>query len=184
MSDLGTLGGNFSTGLAINGRHQIVGGSSLAGDANTHAFIWEDGYMTDLGTLPGDVFSIATDISSNGQVVGFSCDASGNCHGFIWHHSIMTDVNALIPVDSDLELVTAFQIDSRGEINGTAVQKSTGETHAYLATINRDEETSSEGGGTAHLSPRVTVSENVRNLLRRRLVLRYRVPSWAIGPMK
>lgn len=185
MSDLGTLGGNFSNALAINGRHQIVGGSSLTGDASTHAFIWEHGYMmTDLGTLPGDVFSIATDISSEGQVVGLSCDASGNCHGFTWYRGIMTDLNALIPAGSDLELVTAYQINSRGQINGTAVQKSTGQTTAYLATISRDEDASPAGGSTAQLSPRVTVSESVRNLLRQRLVLRYRVHSWVIDPMK
>jgi probable HAF family extracellular repeat protein len=79
-------------------------------------------------------FSFATDISSKGQAVGFSCDENEDCHAFLWQNGMMMDVNTLIPASSDLQLVTAFQINSRGQINGTAIQKSTGQTRAYLAT--------------------------------------------------
>jgi hypothetical protein len=103
-----------------------------------------------------------------------SGDENGDTRAFLWQNGIMTDVNNLIPASSDLQLVTAFQINSRGQINGTAIQKSTGQTRAYLAT--------STNGGTAHLSPRITLPNNVRKLLRQRLAIRFRVPGLAIEP--
>jgi probable HAF family extracellular repeat protein len=62
MTDLGTLGGTFGFAHCINGRHQIIGQSSLAENpiacsdghlTSCHAFLWEDGQMLDLGTLGG-----------------------------------------------------------------------------------------------------------------------------------
>jgi hypothetical protein len=46
----------------------------------------------------------------------------------------MTDLNTLIPADSPLFLLEATNINDRGVIVGVAVQISTGEAHAFLAT--------------------------------------------------
>jgi probable HAF family extracellular repeat protein len=48
----------------------------------------------------------------------------------------MTDLNTLIPADSPLYLVFAFQINDVGEIVGLGVT-STSEPHAFLATPQR-----------------------------------------------
>lgn len=161
MSDLGTLpGANFSFGLVINNQGQIVGRSTLAGDVHVHAVLWQGTVMSDLDTLPGDTDSDATDISPRGQAVGLSCGAI-SCAAVLWQNGTITDLNTLIPADSDLYLVTAFQINARGQITGTAIQKSTGETHAYLATPTL--------GGEVHASPKFAVPESVRKLLQRRM---------------
>ena len=68
MTDLGTLGGNYSQGLGINDRGQVVGGSVTAGGQG-HAFLWEKGVMTDLGTV-GQRSSGALDINARSQIVG------------------------------------------------------------------------------------------------------------------
>jgi probable HAF family extracellular repeat protein len=87
-----------------------------------------------LGTLPGDVESVASAINDNGQVTGQSCDAKENCRGFLWQDGVMTDLNTLVPADSALDLPDPADINSRGEIVGLGVRKSTGELRAFLLT--------------------------------------------------
>jgi probable HAF family extracellular repeat protein len=75
-TDLGTLGGDFSTATGINPRGQAVGFSELregvgpGGGAITHAFVWADGVMTDLGALGSGASSYAFGINTAGQIVG------------------------------------------------------------------------------------------------------------------
>lgn len=58
---LGTLGGSFSSGLAINDAGQVVGYSYGPGNGYAHAFRWFGGTMEDLGTR---VAAIATPLAS------------------------------------------------------------------------------------------------------------------------
>jgi probable HAF family extracellular repeat protein len=51
--NLGTLGGSFSSGNAINDLGWVLGNANLAGDQLTHATVWIDGMKADLGTLGG-----------------------------------------------------------------------------------------------------------------------------------
>ena len=41
MVDVGTLGGTFSAASAVNGSGQVVGESYPAGNAATHAVLWQ-----------------------------------------------------------------------------------------------------------------------------------------------
>jgi probable HAF family extracellular repeat protein len=140
--NLGSLGGQLiSTAAAINNRGEVVGASDLPGDTALHSFLWtrETG-MQDLGTLPGDINSLpgATGgINNRRQVVGWSCDSGGNCRAYIWQNGVMTDLNVLVPPTSPLYLVIAYAINDAGEIVGQAVEKSTGDIHAFLATPAR-----------------------------------------------
>jgi probable HAF family extracellular repeat protein len=83
MQDLGTLGGSFSQGSAINALGQVTGAAATA-DGSAHAFRWTaSGGMQDLGTL-GGATSQATAISALGQVAGFAATAAGPAHAFLW----------------------------------------------------------------------------------------------------
>lgn len=168
---LGSLGGSLNTqGLGINNRGQVAGYADLAGDTTYHAFLWQNRTgMIDLGTLPGDVASGADGLNSEGQVVGGSWDALGNGRAFIWQDGVMTDLNTLIPPNSPLYLLEAQgSINDSGQIAGYALQVSTGEVHAFLATPRKREAAGESAANAAPEVPRVTLPDNVRKLLERR----------------
>jgi probable HAF family extracellular repeat protein len=171
---LGSLGGTLNTqGLGINNRSQVAGYGDLAGDTTYHAFLWQNGVMSDLGTLPGDVASGADGLNDRGQVVGGSFDAASNGRAFIWQNGIMTDLNTLIPPNSPLYLLEAMGvINDRGQIAGYAVQISTGEVHAFLATPNGSEAlgegTAIPPAGESVQRPNVILPEIVRKWLQQR----------------
>ena len=183
VTDLGNLGGTTNNiPFGVNDQGQVVGGSNLPGDATGHAFLWTEAEgMQDLGTLNGDYASVGNGINNKGQVAGTSYDASGNPRAFLWQRGMMTDLNALIPAGSPLFLLDAEGINSNGDIVGDALEVSTGEVHAYLATPcqGNDCEDGAEGstpaGSAASESPNVTLPENVRNLLRQQSARRYHV---------
>ncbi len=89
--DLGTLGGNSATALAINDSGWTAGASAdSAGD--TRAFVWRPGgALQDLGTLGGQ-FSVARRININGDVAGLSTTATGAMHAFLVRHGTMIDL--------------------------------------------------------------------------------------------
>ena len=72
LRDLGSLGGNFSRGQAINRLGQVAGMSTLTADDDDliHAVVWDASGMRDLGTLPGLPWVSATGINDAGVVVG------------------------------------------------------------------------------------------------------------------
>jgi len=171
-TDLGNLGGqSYNLPQAINNRTQVVGGSDLLGDTAQHAFLWENGAMTDLGTLPSHPNSIAEDINDEGHVVGGACDQpllTGNCSAFLWQDGAMTNLNALIPSESPLFLWYAAGINSRGQITGMALEISSGEMHAFLATPVEGESHVPAASAQTRESPKVVLPDSVRRLLRQR----------------
>jgi probable HAF family extracellular repeat protein len=147
--DLGHLGGtnsSFEVAFGINNHGQVVGVSDLPGDTTSHAFLWQNGVMTDLGTLPGYFSSAGYSINEKGQVVGNSCTMNGGtCSAILVEDGVMTDLNTLIPAASPWYLFEAKDINSRGQIAGSAFQQSTGEVHAYLANPCEGCEDGAEG---------------------------------------
>lgn len=138
VTDLGSLGGAMNNYAAsINDQGQVVGGSDLTGDATSHAFLWQHGVMIDLGTLPGDFYSIANAINDAGQVVGQSCNSDFSiCRAFLWQNGTMADLNSLIVAGPSLYLLTAEDINSRGQISGQAFDPDNGEMIGFLAILN------------------------------------------------
>jgi probable HAF family extracellular repeat protein len=176
VTDLGNLGGTLILLGDINNQGQVVGVSTLKGDEGFHAFLWQNGVMTDLGTLPGDFGSSATGINSKGQVVGGSFDIDGNERAIIWQNGVMADLNTLIPSDSPLFLIEASgTINSRGQIAGYGLEKSTGEVHAFLLTPSNIEFASDSAtlAARSETSPKVVLPANVRKMLREGLSKRY-----------
>lgn len=141
-----------------------------------HAFFWTKRKgMQDLGTLPGDVSSLATGINSRGEIVGFSCldAACVNPRAFLLENGAMLDLNSLIP-GSNLFLLLALDINSRGQIVGLAFDSNTQEFHAYLATQGDEEDTGWQRenvtrSAITHQNRNVILPENIRQHFLKRL---------------
>src|SRR2546426_7148868 len=79
---LGTLGGTFSQPFGMNNKGEVDGISTLPGDNETHAFLWQNGVMTDLGTLGGPNvngdFGAQFGPNERGEVVGIAQTSTPN----------------------------------------------------------------------------------------------------------
>lgn len=149
---LDTLGGDTSTGTALNDRGMVVGNSFTAdregpspGDpgcdildwfqdrcgaaGQPRAFFWHDGELVDLGTLGGDR-SGAADLNEWGQVVGFSEDADGVMQSFLWYQGEMSQIDSLGGI-SGYRSGQAMAINNWGQVVGDSKQPD-GPFHAYL----------------------------------------------------
>lgn len=115
ITDLGTLGGTGSGGIAINNDGQVAGNASIAGDATQHAFLYSDGHMTDLGTLGGDTSAAA--INDAGEVTGYSIitPATQTAHAFLYRDGHMIDLGTLGGSNS-----YGTGINNAGEVIGSA----------------------------------------------------------------
>jgi probable HAF family extracellular repeat protein len=83
--DLGTLGGDYAVGTAINEAGNIAGYSRLAGNGATAAFLWSPSTgMQNLGRIGGDTF--AQGINASGNVVGYGYvqNSSFIQRSFLW----------------------------------------------------------------------------------------------------
>jgi len=95
ITDLGTLGGNYSSPTSVNYAGQVVGTSTTTYGVS-RAFAWWHGTMIDLGTLGGD-YSSAAGINDHGLIVGTAATAAGPQHAFIFSFAtgVMTDLGTL-----------------------------------------------------------------------------------------
>ena len=157
MRDLGTLGGSFSYGMAINANNHVVGYSTVNKvDSRVHAFWFDGNGMKDLGTLapnssnPLEDQSVALGINSSDRVVGYTYlpAISANTDpaiqpgtspvrqvAFVWYQGAMTDLNKLIGTAADTyHLNSAVAINDNGKIVATALSKATGTRRAVLLT--------------------------------------------------
>jgi probable HAF family extracellular repeat protein len=176
--NLGNLGGGMvALGQSINDLGDVVGCADLASDApgfpfvQLHAFLWTQAAgMQDIGTVGTDFTSFPFAINNNGQTVGASCDDMGNCRAFLWQNKAMIDLNTLVPADSPLDLAFAFVINDAGEIAGEAMEKSTGEMHAFVATpIPGAAAGAKFEPSSLDLSRPMVLPESVRKQLQKRL---------------
>ena len=69
VTDLGSLGGNYTFASGINNAGQIAGTSYTASFVQ-HAFLYSNGVMTDIGTLPGGATSLGSAINNAEQMEG------------------------------------------------------------------------------------------------------------------
>ena len=131
MTDIGTLGGDWSVGNAINSAGQIVGQAYLPGNVQAHAFLYSGGEMKDLGALGGFYSSALAVNSTATEIVGYATGGSGIPRAFIYRDGAMKDLNGLIPRGGWV-LNTASGIDDTGQIVGYGLYR--GEQHAFLLT--------------------------------------------------
>jgi probable HAF family extracellular repeat protein len=122
-TNLGTLGGQYSSAYDVNLAGQVVGESEVASH-DIHAFLWDNGTMTDLGTLGGRS-SHAIGINDAGQIVGWSTNASGVNRAFLWANGAMMDIGTLGGNSS-----AARGINDAGQVVGAS--ETSDSTHAFL----------------------------------------------------
>src|SRR5690348_8617307 len=92
VTDLGSLGGGLSHGLAINEAGDVTGSSvTVSVYATSHAFLYSHGRMTDLGSLSSSD-SEGSGINDAGQVTGRSVTPNGPAHAFLYSNGQMIDL--------------------------------------------------------------------------------------------
>ncbi len=117
MTDMGTLGGDFSEATAISDATAVAGNSATA-DGYIRAFVWKNGVMTDLGALPGGS-SAATAINARGQVAGVSAVvAGGPQHAVLWDNGRMIDLGTLGSGASPIDYSSASALNDAGQVAG------------------------------------------------------------------
>jgi len=143
--NLGTLGGDYTTAVAINTAGEVTGESWTTGDAASHAYLFSNGTMQDLGTLgPGN--SAGTAINSAGQVVGRSdLGVNSLSHGFLWSNGHMADLGGIRGRNS-----TSSGINSAGQVVGSGtVPSGAGVFYPFLFGATITELDSVEGYASA-----------------------------------
>lgn len=134
-SDLGSLGGDNTFVWAVNGRGEVVGGSSLApGSTTTHGFVYSGGTMRDLGTLPGGSNSVARSISENGRIMGQATMPGSSEPRWVVHDgTAFRDLghDAFNPVFGNPRIQ---HINNAGQVAATYVAPGNLGTRAFVAT--------------------------------------------------
>jgi probable HAF family extracellular repeat protein len=159
ITNLGSLGGTFSAPAAVNNHGAVVGFSTTANNAASHAFLYSHGRMTDLGTLGGTT-SDATDINDRGVVVGFSNVAPGSkqVDAYLDQGGKLKDLGPVNPALVEGGLVS---INAEGDVSGLSVGGNDALIHrrgtnidlgslAGLGSISRD---LNDSGQVVGLSP-------------------------------
>jgi probable HAF family extracellular repeat protein len=128
ITDLGTLGGDFTEPFDVNNNGQVVGETNDAA-FNFRAFLWQDGRMRDLGTLGGPE-ARSLGINDRGQIVGQSetGEVGRSNVGFLWDNGTMRDLGTLTPGQG---FSTANAVNDAGQIVGTSAL-GTGEFRAVM----------------------------------------------------
>ena len=180
VHDLGSLGGALNGASSINNQGEVVGVAQSPTDGTIHAFFWtRKTGMLDYGAFPGAVATVVGCCHTNndrGEIVGFTVEPANPYFGraILWQGTQPKDLNAFVRDPGPfIQLTGAFSINDSGEIVCQGVTN-TGELHACLAVPDNGA-TSDESASAAarQLVNPMPLSENVRELLRRRFGMRW-----------
>jgi len=135
MVDLGTLGGTLSSANGIRGNY-VVGRSTITGDANTHAFVYNLQTLTMqdihalIGATGGD--SSAISVNTSGLVVGSMVMSDGTTHAFLYNIATgaHTDLHPLLATGGSYD--TAYDINDAGQIVGSEEANASGSVAGFM----------------------------------------------------
>ena len=140
VTDLGTLGGEWSDASSINDVGQIAGASDST--VGRRAFLYDNGTMTDLGTLGGNDSYAYGGINESGQIAGTS-----RSHAFLYDSGTMTDLGTLGAYSG---YSSAYGINDFGQVVGTSF--SGDRHHAFLYDSGMMTDLGSLGGTNSEAS--------------------------------
>jgi probable HAF family extracellular repeat protein len=119
MNNLGTLGGNFSEGTAINNLGEVAGNSELK-NGERQAFLFRNGKMTDLGVSGRETHAAA--INESGVVAGsMSIPGEGHTDAILISKGKVTDLG-LLPGEGGI-FTGASAINKSNEVVGSGDNK-------------------------------------------------------------
>jgi probable HAF family extracellular repeat protein len=145
MSDLGTLGGLYSGGAAINISGELAGWSyTLTG--NIQAFVDQNGTMTNLGALVPSGESRASAINDSGVVAGNSSTNHGTDEAFIYRNGKMNDLG-LLPGEGGI-FTDPSGINNSGQVVG-AGDNAASDERAFLYSNGKMTDLGTLGGPQA-----------------------------------
>jgi probable HAF family extracellular repeat protein len=108
VTDLGTLGGNYSVAWGISSTGLVVG-QARDSAGNDHAVYWANGVITTLSSNPD---TVAWAVNSSGKIVGTDLykiiDGGGIYHAVDWQNGSRTDLTpGEVPADAAAEAVNS-----------------------------------------------------------------------------
>lgn len=86
LTDLGTLGGDYSRAYRINKAGLIAGTSRTDGQGNERGFVWQRGRLTALQGPFGNYSTRATALNDQGYIGGMAYDANSNTSFVMWRN--------------------------------------------------------------------------------------------------
>jgi probable HAF family extracellular repeat protein len=137
ITDLGTLGGASSNGIAISEANEVIGAADRAPGGGQHPFAWSAGAgMDDLDGHLGYPFkpvSFAGAINVHGAVIGHA-DLCNQCpwHGYVWRSDGIAETDlGVLPGDQQNEPTA---LNDAGLVIGQSIGAAVVDTHAYAWT--------------------------------------------------
>jgi probable HAF family extracellular repeat protein len=125
--DIGTLGGNFSEGTAINQYDELTGAGNVTSNGPNHVFVYSHGSFQDLGMFEG-YSSMGTAINDGGKIIGTATAPSGASIGFVSRNNYLEPIP---PLEGGTNSVPSG-INLQGIVVGASDVASGGPTHAFV----------------------------------------------------
>lgn len=126
VTDIGTLGGNYSDAQSINEQGQVTGTARTSG-GDYHGYIFHEGVLTDID-VPTAELAYTHSINNRGQVAGDGrFVGSSEAQAFLYSSGAVTNLGALLGALAS----QAHDVNDAGLVVGS-YRRSSGRSHPFL----------------------------------------------------